>query len=89
MPIDEVSWTNLESHSCTTYATREYVAELNISPWNPQRTKICMSTLMVVHDRPHLPSRCEYCSGTVVGHFAINHDKPDCVTHWSGYKNWV
>lgn len=88
MPIDEVTWTNLESHSCTTYATREYVAELNVSPWNPQRTKICMSTPMVIHGRSHLPSRCEYRSGTVIGHFAIDHDELDCVTYWSGYRNW-
>lgn len=88
VPIDKVSWTNLESHSCTTYATREYVAELNVSPWNLQWWKICMSTPVVVHSQPHLPSRCESRSGKVIGHFAVKHDEPDCVTYWSGYKDW-
>ncbi|KAG2082642.1 uncharacterized protein F5147DRAFT_214938 [Suillus discolor] len=40
MPPDEIAWTNLESHSCTSYATREYVAEINVSPWNRQWAKI-------------------------------------------------
>jgi hypothetical protein len=88
MPLEEVTWTNLESHSCTTYATREYVAELTVSPWSSQKTEICMRTPVVVHHRPHWPSKCEYRSGTIIGHFAINHDEPDCVTYWSGYNNW-
>lgn len=88
MPIDEATWKNLESHSCTTYATREYVAELDVSSWNPQRMKICTSTPVVVHRRPYFPSRCEYRSGTVIGHFDIKYDEPDCVTYWSGYRNW-
>ncbi|KAG1787332.1 uncharacterized protein HD556DRAFT_1246915 [Suillus plorans] len=86
-PIDEIVWTNLESHSCTSYATREYLAEINLSPWNRQWTKLCMSTPVVVHGQPHLPSRCEYRSGTVIGHFAIKYDEPDCVTYWSTFKN--
>jgi hypothetical protein len=88
MPLEEITWTNLESHSCTTYATREYVAELTVSPWSSQKTEICMRTPVVVHHRPHWPSKCEYRSGTIIGHFAINHDEPDCVTYWSGYNNW-
>ncbi|KAG0694771.1 hypothetical protein DFH29DRAFT_958731 [Suillus ampliporus] len=87
MPFNETAWTNFESHSCTTYATREYVAELNVSPWRRHRMGICMATPLVVHGRPHWPSRCEDRSGTVIGHFAVNHDEPDCVTYWSGYKD--
>jgi hypothetical protein len=106
MPLNEIAWTNIESHSCTTYATKEYVAELNTSRWNPHRMKICMATPAFVHGWPHWPSRCEDVrryfwlvliikfdsvqhSGTVIGHFAINHDEPDCVTYWSGYKDMV
>ncbi|KAG2071254.1 hypothetical protein BDR04DRAFT_1117854 [Suillus decipiens] len=88
MPIDKASWTNLESHSCTTFATREYVAELDVSTWNPQWTKICMSTPVVVHGQSHLPFRCESRFGTVIGHFAIKYNEPDCVTYWDGYKDW-
>ncbi|KAG2106231.1 uncharacterized protein F5147DRAFT_579096 [Suillus discolor] len=87
MPPDEIAWTNLESHSCTSYATREYVAEINVSPWNRQWAKICMSTPVVVHGRPHFASRCEYVS-MVIGHFAIRHNELDCVTYWSGYRDW-
>ncbi|KAG2048520.1 hypothetical protein BDR06DRAFT_1012881 [Suillus hirtellus] len=85
-PIDEIAWTNLESHSCTSYATREYVAEINVSTWNRQWMKICMSTPVVVHGQPHLASKCESI-GTVIGHFAIKYDEPDCVTYWSRFKN--
>lgn len=46
---DEFTWTNFESHSCTTYATREYVAELNVSSWNRHRMEICMATSADVH----------------------------------------
>lgn len=88
MPPDKIAWTNLESHSCTSYATREYVAEMNVSPWSRQWTNICMSTPVVVHGQPHFPSRCEYRSGTVIGHFAVKHNEPDCVTYWSGYRDW-
>lgn len=88
VPIDTIAWTNLESHSCTTYATREYIGELNVSPWNLHWTEICMSTPVVVHGQRHLPSRCEYRSGTVIGHFAIKSGEPDCVTYWSGYRDW-
>ncbi|KIK37813.1 hypothetical protein CY34DRAFT_809995 [Suillus luteus UH-Slu-Lm8-n1] len=87
VPLNEIAWTNIESQSCTTYATKEYVAELNTSRWNPHRMKICMATPAFVHGWPHWPSRCEDRSGTVIGHFAINHDEPDCVTYWSGYKD--
>ncbi|KAG1787340.1 uncharacterized protein HD556DRAFT_1409615 [Suillus plorans] len=88
MPPDKIAWTNLESHSCTSYATREYVAEMNVSPWSRQWTNICMSTPVVVHGQPHFPSRCEYRSGTVIGHFAVKYNEPDCVTYWSGYRDW-
>ncbi|KAG2130751.1 hypothetical protein DEU56DRAFT_815362 [Suillus clintonianus] len=87
MPLNEIAWTNIESHSCTTYGTKEYVAELNASPWKSHRMEICKATPVFVHGRPHWPSRCEDRSGTVIGHFAINHDEPDCVTYWSGYRD--
>ncbi|OAX36688.1 hypothetical protein K503DRAFT_772278 [Rhizopogon vinicolor AM-OR11-026] len=88
MPADnEFAWTNFESSSCTTYATREYVAELNVSIWNIHRMEICMGTSADVHGKPHRPSSCEVRSGKVVGHFAISHDEPDCVTYWSEYKD--
>ncbi|KAG2049562.1 hypothetical protein BDR06DRAFT_961368 [Suillus hirtellus] len=86
-PLNEFAWTNIESHSCTTYATKAYVAELNASRWSRHRMEICRATPMFVHGRPHWPSRCEDRSGTVIGHFAINHDEPDCITYWSGYRD--
>ncbi|KAG1726837.1 hypothetical protein EDB19DRAFT_1751546 [Suillus lakei] len=86
-PVDEVVWTNIESRFCTTYATREYVAELNVSLWNRRWMEVCMATPLFVHDHPNWPSRCEDRSGTVIGHFTINYDEPDCVTYWSRYKD--
>ena len=59
---DEFTWTNFESHSCTTYATREYVAELNVSSWNRHRMEICMATSAVIHGRPYWPFSCEVAS---------------------------
>jgi len=87
MPFNEIAWTNLESRYCTTYATREYVAELSISPLSRHRMEICVATPVIVHGRPHWPSRCEERSGKVIGHFAINSNEPDCVTYWSGYRD--
>lgn len=55
-----ITWTNLESHSCTTYATREYTAELSGSPFSRRRMEICIATPVLVHDWPQWPSRCEY-----------------------------
>jgi len=82
-----ITWTNLESHSCTTYATREYTAELSGSPFSRRRMEICIATPVLVHDWPQWPSRCEYRSGKVIGHFAISNNEPDCVTYWSGYRD--
>ncbi|KAG2129623.1 hypothetical protein DEU56DRAFT_817086 [Suillus clintonianus] len=87
MPINKAVWTNLESRSCTTYATREYLAKINVSTWNRHWMDTCMTTPLFVHDHPNWPFRCEDRSGTVVGHFAINYDEPDCVTYWSRYKD--
>jgi hypothetical protein len=106
MPLNTTAWINIEPHFCTTYATKEYVAELNTSRWNPDRMRICMASPAFVHGWPHWPSKCEDVrrhfllvlvinfdsvqrSGTVIGHFAVNHNEPDCVTYWSGYKDMV
>ncbi|KAG1726851.1 hypothetical protein EDB19DRAFT_1643308 [Suillus lakei] len=88
MPVGGAVWTNLESRSCTTYATREYVAEINVSLWNHHWMEVCMATPLFVHGHRNLPYRCEDRSGTVVGRFALNYDEPDCVTYWSGYRDW-
>lgn len=56
---NEVTWTNVESHSCTTYATREYIAELHVSPLSRHQMDICIATPVVVHGWPHWASRCE------------------------------
>ncbi|KAG2129625.1 hypothetical protein DEU56DRAFT_817109, partial [Suillus clintonianus] len=86
MPIDKAAWTNLESHSCTTYATREYVAKLNVSPWNRHWMDVCMATPLFVHGHSNWPFRCEDRSGAVVGHFAIKYDEPDCGCTAKGSK---
>ena len=53
-------WGNVEAHTCTTYATREYTAQLMNLPraWK-HRVDACKVTPLEIHGISYLPKTCE------------------------------
>ncbi|KAH0826280.1 hypothetical protein J3R83DRAFT_5752 [Lanmaoa asiatica] len=53
-------WGNVEAHTCTTYATREYTAQLMNLPiaWK-HRLDACKATPLEIHGISYLPKTCE------------------------------
>lgn len=53
-------WGNVEAHTCTTYATREYTAQLMNLPrdWK-HRLEACKATPLEIHGISHLPTTCK------------------------------
>ena len=53
-------WDHVEGHTCTTYATREYTAQLMNLPtcWG-YRTDMCLATPLEIHGISYLPKVCE------------------------------
>ena len=53
-------WGQVEAHTCTTYATREYTAQLKNLPatWE-HRVEACKATPLEVHGISYLPTSCE------------------------------
>jgi hypothetical protein len=53
-------WTDLTSHACTTYATREYTARLvNIPSYYNRRVEACMAAPVKIHGVEYTPKWCE------------------------------
>ena len=53
-------WGDIEAHTCTTYATREYTAQLmNLPATWEHRVEACKATPLEVHGTSYLPKTCE------------------------------
>ncbi|KIJ60252.1 hypothetical protein HYDPIDRAFT_32505 [Hydnomerulius pinastri MD-312] len=72
-------WDRVETHQCTTYATREYSAQLMNLPSNwAHRVEACKATPLVVHGVSYFPSTCEDKGpGVVIGRWEIDQNEPD------------
>ncbi|KAG2038375.1 hypothetical protein BDR03DRAFT_1091227 [Suillus americanus] len=83
-------WTNLASHTCTTYATREYTARLvNVPSYYNRRVEACMATPIKIHGTEYMPKWCEdYGPNNVIGHWEVDQHEPDCAPYWSWYKDF-
>ncbi|KAF8548262.1 hypothetical protein OG21DRAFT_1489525 [Imleria badia] len=82
-------WGHVEAHTCNTYATREYTAQLMNLPtaWK-NRVEACKATSLEVHGISHLPTTCEDRGpGVVIGRWEINQQEPDCTTFWDSYDD--
>ncbi|KAG1868276.1 hypothetical protein DFJ58DRAFT_698020 [Suillus subalutaceus] len=82
-------WTDLASHMCTTYATREYTARLvNVPPYYNRRVGTCMATPVKIHAAEYTPKWCEDGGpDNVIGHWEVDQHEPDCASYWSSYKD--
>ena len=59
-------WGRVEAHTCTTYATREYTAQLmNLPATWEHRVEACKVTPPEVHGVSYLPKRCEDKVGNI------------------------
>ena len=53
-------WGRVEAHACTTYATREYTAQLmNLPTTWEHRLDACKATPLEIHGNSYLPTTCE------------------------------
>ncbi|OAX38153.1 hypothetical protein K503DRAFT_718607, partial [Rhizopogon vinicolor AM-OR11-026] len=82
-------WTDPESHTCTSYGTREYTARLLNVPANyNRRVEACMATPIQVHGVEYKPKRCEdHGPNNVIGHWEIDQNEPGCASYWNWYKD--
>ncbi|KAG2038373.1 hypothetical protein BDR03DRAFT_954597 [Suillus americanus] len=83
-------WTDLASHTCTTYATREYTARLvNVPSYYNRRVEACMATPVNIHGIEHTPKWCEdHGPNNVIGHWEVDQHEPDCASYWTWYKDF-
>ncbi|KAG2343924.1 hypothetical protein BDR05DRAFT_932936 [Suillus weaverae] len=83
-------WTDLASHTCTTYATREYTARLvNVPSYYNRRVEACMATSVTIHGAEYTPKWCEdHGPNNVIGHWEIDQHEPDCASFWVWYKDF-
>ncbi|KAG2746269.1 hypothetical protein P692DRAFT_20739196 [Suillus brevipes Sb2] len=83
-------WTDLTSHACTTYATREYTARLvNIPSYYNRRVEACMAAPVKIHGVEYTPKWCEdHGPNNVIGHWEVNQHEPDCASYWIWYKDF-
>ncbi|KAG2343912.1 hypothetical protein BDR05DRAFT_932925 [Suillus weaverae] len=83
-------WTDLASHTCTTYATREYTARLvNVPSYYNRRVEACMATSVMIHGTEYTPKWCEdHGPNNVIGHWEIDQHEPDCASFWVWYKDF-
>ncbi|KAG2134836.1 hypothetical protein DEU56DRAFT_808954 [Suillus clintonianus] len=84
-------WTDPESHTCTSYATREYTARLVNVPSNyNRRVEACMATPVQIHGNEYTPKWCEdHGPNNVIGHWEVDQHEPDCASYWNWYKDFV
>ena len=61
-----MSWGDIKARTCTTYATREYIAQLmNLPATWEHRVEACKITPLEVHGTSYLPKSCEDKVGDV------------------------
>jgi len=82
-------WGHVEAHKCTTYATREYTAQLmNLPTTWKHRLDACKATPLEVHGISYFPKTCEDKGpGVVIGRWDINQQVPECTTFWDSYND--
>ncbi|KAF8437236.1 hypothetical protein L210DRAFT_961231 [Boletus edulis BED1] len=82
-------WGHVRPHTCTTYATREYTAQLMNLPGNwEHRLDACKATPLEIRGISYLPKTCEdWGPGFVTGRWEINEREPDCTTFWDSYDD--
>jgi len=82
-------WGNIEAHTCTTYATRDYTAQLmNLPTTWEHRVEACKATPLEVHGVSYLPKSCEDKGpGVVIGRWEANQHEADCRSFWLWYKD--
>jgi len=82
-------WGHVQPHTCTTYATREYTAQLMNLPRNwGHRLDACRATPLEIRGISYLPKTCEDRGpGFVIGRWGINEREPDCTTFWDEYHD--
>ncbi|KAG1729265.1 hypothetical protein EDB19DRAFT_125373 [Suillus lakei] len=83
-------WTDLESHTCTSYGTREYTARLaNIPSYYNRRVDACMAAPVQIHGVEYTPKWCEdHGPNNVIGHWEVDQHEPDCASYWIWYKDF-
>ncbi|KAG1851954.1 hypothetical protein F4604DRAFT_1806505 [Suillus subluteus] len=83
-------WTDPTSHTCTTYATREYTARLvNVPSYYNRRVEACMATPIKIHGVEYMPKWCEdHGPNYVTGHWEVDQNEPDCASYWTWYKDF-
>ncbi|KAG2156887.1 uncharacterized protein EDB93DRAFT_874224 [Suillus bovinus] len=83
-------WTDLASHTCTTYATREYTARLvNVPSYYNRRVEACMATPVKIHGLEYMPKWCDdHGPNNVIGHWEVDQHEPDCASYWLWYKDF-
>ncbi|KAG1823665.1 uncharacterized protein BJ212DRAFT_1476547 [Suillus subaureus] len=83
-------WTDLTSHTCMTYATREYTARLvNVPSYYNRRVEACMATPVKIHGVEYMPKWCEdHGQYNVIGHWEVDQHEPDCASYWIWYKDF-
>ncbi|KAG1831959.1 hypothetical protein DFJ58DRAFT_823591 [Suillus subalutaceus] len=83
-------WTDPTSHTCTTYATREYTARLvNVPSYYNRRVEACMATSIKIHGTEYTPKWCEdHGPNNVTAHWEVDQHEPDCASYWIWYKDF-
>ncbi|KAH7885645.1 hypothetical protein F5I97DRAFT_1956996 [Phlebopus sp. FC_14] len=82
-------WARVETHQCTTYATREYTAVLTNVPMDYDRSlEACRLTPLTINGVSYLPSRCEDNGPhAIIGYWTVNQHEPECTTYWREYRD--
>jgi len=82
-------WGDVDTHTCTTYATRGYSAQLlNLPTSWYDRVDACMATPLGIHGISYFPKYCDDKGpGVVIGRWEIDQQEPDCTTYWDEYND--
>jgi len=82
-------WGHVEAHKCTTYATREFTAQLmNLPTTWKRRLDACRATSLEIRGTSYFPQTCEDKGpGVVIGRWEINQQEPECTTSWESYND--
>ena len=79
-----LAWERVEAHQCTTYATREYTAQLtNLPAYYEYRLDACRMTPLEIHGVSYTPKRCEEHVG------AFRSIEPSILTLEGSNRHWL
>ncbi|OJA13866.1 hypothetical protein AZE42_08212 [Rhizopogon vesiculosus] len=84
-----IHWTDPESHTCTTYGTREYTGRLaNIPEDYDRRVEACMAIPIQIHGVGYKANWCEdHGPSNMIGHWKVDQHEPECTSYWSSYED--